>query len=300
MSGLVTTEWLEEQMKSPDWKEKYCLLDCTWDLPKAKRNFQEEHNNCRIPGAKLFDLNECRNKDAKLPNTVPSELHFVNHVKKFPLSNAKHVILYDNSERFGLFSAPRVWWLFNVFGHSNVSIVDGGLPKWKREGRKIASGPYTEDENFPAIENEFKAAYNADLVKDLSFMKTNFEQKCPVQVLDARPNGRFRGVEPEPRPDIPSGHMPLSISIPFFTSYNMQEKVMFSTDMIKSNLTKAAVDLDKPIVSSCGSGITASALLFALFLVTGQRYPLFDDSWFGWQTNTPNTPEWQLRENTEN
>ena len=150
-SDLVSTAWLEEQLKSPDWKTKYCLLDCTWDLPKAKRNFQEEHNNCRIPGAKFFDLNECRNKDSTLGNTVPSQTHFQNHVNKFPITNSKHLILYDNSERFGLFSAPRVWWLFNLFGHTKVSVVDGGLPKWKKEGRQTASGAYNEDETYPGI-----------------------------------------------------------------------------------------------------------------------------------------------------
>jgi len=146
--NLISTQWLEEQMNLPDWKEKYRILDCTWDLPKAKRNFLDEHNTCRIPGAKFFDLNECRNKDAKLPNTMPTSAHFQSHVQKFSISNDHHIILYDNSERFGLFSAPRVWWLFNIFGHTNVSVLDGGLPKWKKEGRKTASGPYSEEEAF--------------------------------------------------------------------------------------------------------------------------------------------------------
>jgi len=147
-----------------------------------------------------------------------------------------------------------------------------------------------------APEKEFQPTFNAELVKDLAFMKSNHEQGNPVQVLDARPSGRFRGIEPEPRPDIPSGHMPKSISVPFFTNFDMVQKVLRSPDEIKENLKKANVDLDKPILVSCGSGITACDLGFVLYLATGNKYPLFDDSWFGWQTNMPNTPEWQVRE----
>lgn len=293
-NDLVSTSWLEEQLNTPDWKSKYCLLDCTWDLPKAKRNFQEEHNNCRIPGAKFFDLNECRNKETSLGNTVPSQSLFQDYVNNFSIDNEKHLILYDNSERFGLFSAPRVWWLFNLYGHSKVSIVDGGLPKWKKEGRKTASGPYTDDESYPA-KGDFKAAYNAALFKDLAFMKSNMEEKN-VQALDARPNGRFRGVEPEPRPDIPSGGIPGSINVPFFTNIDMEEKVLRSPEDIKANLVKSSVVLDKPILTTCGSGMTACNLNFAIFLATGKKNPVFDGSWFDWQTGTPNTPEFQIRE----
>ena len=146
------------------------------------------------------------------------------------------------------------------------------------------------------VKEEFHINFNPELVKDLEFMKSNHEQNNPVQVLDARPNGRFRGVEPEPRPDIPSGHMPRSISIPFFTNIDMDKKVLRSPAEIKENFKKANVDLDKSILLSCGSGITACDLAFMLFVATGNKYPVFDDSWFGWQTNTPNSPDWQVRE----
>lgn len=291
--ATVTSQWLEDQMKSEEWKANYRLFDCTWDLPSSKRNFKEEHSSCRIPGAKLFELSECRNKEASLPNTVPSQSHFENYVKQFGLGNDHHVILYDNSEKFGLFSAPRVWWLLNLFGHSKVSILDGGLPKWKKEGRKTISGEYTENENVSSG-STFKTYFNPDLVKDLAFMKSNLEQGCPVQVLDARPNGRFRGVAPEPRPDIPSGHMPKSFNVPFFTTFNRQENILLSPEEIQKCLKDSSVDFEKPMVTSCGSGISACVLILSIFVATGKMVPLFDDSWFGWQTNTSN--DLQIRE----
>lgn len=291
---LVTTAWLDDQMKSTEWKTKFCLLDCTWDLPKFGRDFIEENKACRIPGAKLFELSECRDKTSGLSNTMPSASYFEDYVKNFAITNDKHIILYDNKGKLAMFSAPRIWWLFNIFGHSKVSILDGGLPKWKKDGYKTVSGPYTEEESFKTSGSEFKSNLNMELVRDLDFMKSNLEATNPAQVLDARTNGRFRGVEPEPNPKIPSGHIPKSISIPFFTNFDQEKSIISSPEDIKSSLLAAGVDLEKPIVLTCGSGVTACNLAFTIFLATGKKYPVFDGSWFCWQLNTPN--ELQVRE----
>ena len=150
-------------------------------------------------------------------------------------------------------------------------------------------------DSFIANDSEFQINYNAGLFKDLAFVKSNVTEK-QVQMVDARPNGRFRGVEPEPRPDVPSGRIPDSLNVPFFTNFNMEEKVLRSPEDVKANMVKANVDLGKPIVMTCGSGMTACNLAFALFLATGTKYPVFDGSWFDWQIGTPNTPEWQVRD----
>lgn len=297
VTPLITTEWLAEQMKTAEWKTKYRLLDATWDLAVSKRNFVEEHTNCRISGAKYFSLAECQNKEAKLPNTVPIASYFEDYVSGLGVSNEHHIILYDNSEKFGLFSAPRAWWLFNLFGHDKVSILDGGLPKWKKDGFATTSGSYSGDEKFEAPATKFKANFKPELVKDLAFMKANLESSEPYQVVDARPSGRFRGIAPEPRPDIPSGHIPKAFNVPFFDNYDREKNVLLSADGIKEHLKKCNVDVEGPMVASCGSGISACDLSFAIYVATGKMIPLFDDSWFGWQTNT--TDDLQIREKKE-
>jgi len=292
---LVTTSWLNEQMKSKDWKEKFCLLDTTWDLPSSKRNFVEEYNQCHIPGAQYFSLSECRNKEASLPNTIPTQEHFEKYVSSLGVSNDHHVILYDNSERFGLFSAPRTFWLFQVFGHSNVSIVDGGLPKWKKEELPTESG----EQNSCQV-TEFKATYHPELFRDLAFAKSNMESEQAIQVADARPEGRFRGVQPEPRPDIPSGHIPKSLCVPFFGCFDGQKNVMLSKEGVNEYLKVQKLDVNKDLFVSCGSGVTACVLAFAIYYATNKKVPVFDGSWFDWQLNTPNNETWQIREEINN
>ena len=144
--SLVSTSWLNEKLASKDWSTKYILLDATWDLPVFKRDFVKEHFDCRIPGAVHFSLRGCCDKSAKLPNTIPSKAHFEQFVSSLGVSNDHHIVVYDNSEKYGLFSAPRAWWLFKVFGHDQVSVLDGGLPKWKKDGYKTSSGEILDSE----------------------------------------------------------------------------------------------------------------------------------------------------------
>lgn len=294
VESLVSAEWLNDEMKKSDWKDKYILLDATWDLPMSKRDFITEHKTCRIPSARYFSLQECRNKEVSLPNTMPSPVQFENYVSSLNVTSDHHVILYDNSERFGLFSAARVWWLFQLFGHTKISILDGGLPRWKKLGYSTASGDYSEEENVPAAKSTFKANFQPQLVKDLAFMKENIKKDSPTQVMDARPNGRFIGVAPEPNPKIPSGHMPKAVNLPFFGCFDRENNVMLSQEAIEKYVKSSGVQLDKDVVATCGGGITACVLSFASFRITGKVVPVFDGSWFEWQLNTPN--ELQIRE----
>lgn len=147
---------------------------------------------------------------------------------------------------------------------------------------------------FVGSSSPFKASFNPELVKDLTFMKSNLTNGSPVQVIDARSNGRFRGVDPEPRPGVPSGHIPDSFSVPFVTHLDNESKVLLPIEKIKENYKKCNIDLEKPLIATCGSAITACVLAFTVFLANGKRIPVFDDSWFGWQANTPD--ELQVRE----
>jgi len=292
-TSLVSAEWLSEEMKKDTWNKNYRVLDATWDLPMSKRNFVEEHKAYRIPGAKYFSLADCKNKEVPLPNTMPLTSHFESYVQSLGISNDDHIILYDNSERFGLFSAPRAWWLFQLFGHTKISILDGGLPRWKKLGLPTKSGDYDESEKLPGPSSSYKATFHPEHVKDLAFMKANLDQNSPTQVMDARPNPRFRGVVPEPA-KIPSGHIPQSSSLPFFDCFDRENNIMLSTEAIQQYVKSKNINTDKDMVVSCGSGISACILGYATFLVTGKVVPLFDGSWFEWHKNMPD--ELQIRE----
>ena len=147
--ALVSTLWLNEQMMAPDFLQSFRVLDATWDLPMFKRDFKKEHETERIPGARYFSLSECSDPSSTLPHMLPTAEDFAKYVSNLGVENKHHVILYDNSVRFGIFSAPRVWWTFKVFGQEKVSVLDGGLPKWVKDGLKTTSGPYGKDDKLP-------------------------------------------------------------------------------------------------------------------------------------------------------
>jgi len=275
-------------MKEPNFNKTYRIIDATWDLPMSKRNFTEEHKNKRIPGAKYFSLAECRDKTSKLPMMLPKPEDFASYVHKLAgIEKHHHVIIYDNSERFGLFSAPRCWYIFRVMGHEFVHIVDGGLPKWVKDGFETASGEYSQAEELPAPTGKYEPKFRPELVQLFSFIKENSQKENPVQVVDARPGGRFKGIAPEPNPAIPSGHFAKAINLPFFQLFDREKNVMKQPGDILEAFKQKSIDLDKEVISSCGSGIAASVVVFGVYYAKGRDIPLFDGSWAEWATTVP-------------
>ncbi len=268
--ALVSTEWLENHLEAPD----VCIVDASFYLneePGAAREvFDAEH----IPGAVFFDINEVCASGTNLPHMIPEPEKFSSMVRKMGLGDGNHIIIYDQSG--GHMAAARVWWMFRLFGHDDVAVLDGGLPKWAAENRPI--------DDIPQIERyrHFTARFNSTLVRDKARMLSNLERKSE-QIVDARSEDRFNGTGGEPRPGLKKGHIPGSISIPFQKLMNQENHHTFKpADEIKAVFDEAGLNLKKPITASCGSGVTASVLAFGLYLIGHTEAAVYDGSWAEW------------------
>jgi len=267
-NSLVTTQWLAEHLDISDLK----IVDGTYFLPVENRDADAEFLNAHIPGAVRFDIDAIKDFDSPLPHMVPSEEVFASSVGKLGISSSDTVVVYDTT---GASRGPRVWWMFRVFGHQSVAVLDGGLVKWKAEGRPLATGP-----NSPAAIT-YKASKNADLVRTIDQMRLNLNS-LTEQVADARPAGRFTGDDKEPRAGMRSGHIPGSLSVPVSTLFNPQTAEFKSEEELRSMFVDAGINLARPVVTTCGSGVTASSLAFALHLVGCRDIPVYDGSWTEW------------------
>jgi thiosulfate/3-mercaptopyruvate sulfurtransferase len=265
---LVSTEWLAQHLAAPDLR----VVDATWYLPSQGRNARAEYAARHIPGAVFFDIDEIADTASDLPHMLPSPEKFAARVRKLGLGDGNRIVVYD---QHGLMSAARVWWMFRVFGHKDAAVLDGGLPKWVAEGRP------TEDRVPQPRDRHFTARYNNLMVRDISQMKRNLETGTE-QVVDARAAGRFNGTEPEVWPGRRSGHIPGSLNVPYTDLLDPANKTALPADAIAARFRKAGVDLSKPIVTSCGSGVTAAVLAFALHLVGHEDVALYDGSWAEW------------------
>ncbi len=275
--ALVSTDWLEQHLSAPDVR----VVDATFYLPNDERSAAEEYSFRHIPGAVFFDIDEICDNDSKLPHMMPSPEKFSSKVRKLGLGDGNRIVVYDSSG--GFMAACRVWWMFRVFGHMDVAVLDGGLPKWTKEKR-----PVNDDEVIP-MPRHFSASMNNTLVKNLSQMMKNLETS-KFQVIDARSPGRFDGVDHEPRPTEKRGHIPGSINLPFNALLKPKENYTFrSADEIQVAFDDAGVDMNKPIAASCGSGVTASVTAFALHLLGHDEIPVYDGSWAEWGDH-PDTP----------
>lgn len=271
-------------MKLHDFDERFQVIDASWDLPSAARNTYLEHMEKRIPGSRFFCIDECCDKQTSLPHMLPSTSKFQQYMTHLGVSNNHHVIIYDNSPKFGLFSAPRVWWMLRVFGHEAVSVLDGGLPKWISDRFATESGEYNTS---TAEENpKFIAKYRPELVRDITFIKENMKSDNGSQIVDARPKGRYQGLDPEPRPDISSGHMPKSLNMPFMDCLK-NNREMKSKDELLSTFESNGVDISKDLVASCGSGVSACIVALSAFVCNGKEVPVYDGSWVEWATKEP-------------
>ena len=266
--SLVSTEWLAQHLEAPDLR----VVDASWYLPAQGKNGRAEYEAGHIPGAVFFDIDEIADTESDLPHMLPSPEKFAARVRKLGLGDGNRIVVYD---QLGLMSAARVWWMFRVFGHKDIALLDGGLPKWIAEGRP------TEDRLPQPRERHFTARYNNLMVRDLAQMKRNLDSKRE-QVVDARSAGRFDGREKEPRQGLRSGHIPGSRNIPFTELLDPKTKTLLPAPTISDRFRKAGVDLSKPVVTGCGSGVTAAVLAFGLHLIGHPDVALYDGSWSEW------------------
>ena len=264
---LVSTDWLAERLTAPDIR----ILDASYFLPGDPRNAKEGYAKAHIPGARFFDIDEISDSHSPLPHMLPPVEKFVSRVRKMGIGDGHRVIVYDQA---GLFSAARVWWTFRVFGHQDVAVLDGGLPKWLAEGRPV------DDEEPDPRERHFTGRRNAAMVRDVTQIAGAAKLRGE-QIVDARAAARFRGEAPEPRPGLRAGHIPGSRNVPFTTLLN-PDGTMKHIDETRAIFEAAGVDLKRPVVTSCGSGVTAAVLTLALHRMGHTRNALYDGSWVEW------------------
>jgi thiosulfate/3-mercaptopyruvate sulfurtransferase len=265
-SALVTTQWLQDHLDAPD----IVVVDGSYYLPAMKRNAREEYLAGHIPGAVYFDIDAISDHSSDLPHMLPSPEAFSSAMRNMGIGDGITIVVYDG---VGLFSAPRVWWTFRTFGVRDVYILDGGMPKWKTEGRALDFG---EVRRTP---RHFTSRFNRGAVADADDIKKALAHP-DIQVVDARSAGRFAGTAPEPRPGLKSGHMPGALNLPFDTL--LEDGRLIAPERIKAKFEEAGVKLDKAVVTSCGSGVTAAVLWFALDALGKEPKALYDGSWTEW------------------
>lgn len=265
---LVSTAWLAEHMSAPDVR----IVDASWWMPAEERNAKAEYAAAHIPGAVFFDIDEIADETSDLPHMLPRPEKFSSRVRRMGLGDGSRIVVYDAS---GVRSAARVWWTFRVMGHEDVVVLDGGLPKWIAEGR-----PVTDRETRPG-ERHFTARLDTALVRNAAQVRRIVGGQGREQIIDARPAGRFAGETPEPRAGLKSGHMPGALNLPM-PSLIAPDGVMWPKDRLATIFAAAGVDVAAPIVTSCGSGITASVLALALARLGRWRTAVYDGSWTEW------------------
>jgi len=264
---LVSTSWLAAHLDAPDVR----IVDASWFMPGTDRDAKAEFAAAHIPGAVFFDIDEIADTDSPLPHMLPSTMKFAARVQKLGLGDGARIVVYDSS---GILGAARVWWTFRVMGHEDVVVLDGGLPRWLAEGRPV-------DDRLPSPQpRHFTPRLAGDLVCDLAQMRRTVETGR-AQIIDARPAGRFTGEVPEPRVGLRSGHMPGARSVPAGSVF-AADGTLKSADDLTALFTGAGIDLKKPIVTTCGSGITASLLALALARIGRPRTTVYDGSWTEW------------------
>ncbi len=264
---LVSTEWLEAHLKDPDLR----IIDASWHMPAAGRDARAEYGRTHIPGARFFDIDEISDARSALPHMAPPPEKFISRMRAMGVGDGHQVVVYDS---VGVFSAPRVWWTFRLMGKTDIAVLDGGLPKWVAEGRPVEDMPPVLRDRHITVQRQ------ANLVRDVTQVAAAAKLGSH-EIIDARSAGRFRGDEPEPRPGLRPGHIPGSRNVPFGQVLNA-DGTMKSPDELQRVFAQAGVDLDKPAITTCGSGVTAAILNLALERIGKHDHSLYDGSWAEW------------------
>jgi thiosulfate/3-mercaptopyruvate sulfurtransferase len=265
---VVTTAWLEDHLEDPG----LVILDTSWYLPGSGREALDEFREGHPPGARFFDLDQASDPDSSLPHMMPAAEAFSRYVGSLGVGDDSAVVVYDGSG--ANMSAARVWWMFRAFGHGAVALLDGGVAKWKAEGRRMEHGV------APHAHRVFRAEQPSGRIRTLDEVAEALRSGA-AQVIDARSRERFEGSAPEPRPGLGSGHMPGAISLPYADLVHADGTVLSEAELRKQ-LTAAGVRLDRPVISTCGSGTSACALLLALHRLGVDDAWLYDGSWSEW------------------
>jgi thiosulfate/3-mercaptopyruvate sulfurtransferase len=268
MNLLVSTEWLAAELGKPD----LIVFDATKYLPNEGLNGRTEFLTAHIPGAHFFDIDEIADPDTSLPHMIPSAGRFEKQMRQLGVKNSSRIVFYDQK---GIASCARGFWLMNLYGHDRVAVLDGGFPKWRREGRKIDSG-----ESAAPTPSSFLATFRAERVRGLGDMLTNIATRAEI-VLDARSAGRFYGTQPEPRAGVRSGRIPGSINLPY-TELLSADGTFLPAQALRERFAKAGVDGRQPVVTSCGTGVTACILSLGMQLAGWPQPPVYDGSWTEW------------------
>ncbi|CAK9174994.1 unnamed protein product [Ilex paraguariensis] len=285
---VVSVDWLHANLRVPDMK----VLDASWYMPDEQRNPIQEYQVAHIPGALFFDIDGISDRTTNLPHMLPSEEAFAAAVSALGIENKDGVVVYDGK---GIFSAARVWWMFRVFGHDRVWVLDGGLPRWRSSGFDVESSASGDailkaSAASEAIEKvyqgqtvgpiTFQTKFQAHLIWTIEQVKKNIEDKTH-QHIDARSNARFDGAAPEPRKGLRSGHVPGSKCIPFPQMLDGSQALL-SADELKKRFDQEGISLDSPILTSCGTGVTACILALGLHRLGMTDVPVYDGSWTEW------------------
>jgi len=264
---LVSTEWLAAHLKDPDLR----VLDASWFMPDDPRDARAEYEAEHIPGARFFDIDEIADLRSELPHTVPPVEKFISRMRAMGVGDGHQVVVYDSA---GIFSAPRVWWLFRLMGKTDIAVLDGGLSKWKAEGRPLEDMPPVVRDRHITVQRQ------AQMIKDVTQVAAA-SKLGDYEILDARSPGRFRGEEPEPREGLRSGHIPGSRNV-YYRDLLNEDGTMKSPEALRKVFEAAGADLSKPVITTCGSGVTAAIVSLALEVLGHRRHAVYDGSWSEW------------------
>lgn len=267
--SLVSTTWLADHLKDPDLR----VIDASWYMPDTGRDGRAEYNAAHIPGARFFDIDDISDHRSELPHMVPTVEKFMSRMRKMGVGDGHQIVVYDGS---GLFSAARVWWMFRLMGKTDIAVLDGGFPKWQAEGRAIEDLP-------PVIRDRHMTVTRQNqMVKDVTQVASASKLGDYV-IVDARSADRFSGDAPDPRMGVRSGHIPNARNV-FYRDVLNPDNTMKSPEVLAEVFRKAGVDLTKPAILSCGSGVTACILALAMERIGKTDHAIYDGSWSEWGT----------------